>query len=145
MIIALRISQRELRGGVRGFRVFIACLALGVAVIAGIGSVASSLVAGLEEDGAILLGGDIALRTTHRDISQEQRNWLRENGRVSRVVYFRSMARGTKNSKRALVELKLVDKTYPLYGALKVNGGNKPDSLFSKVNGIWGIVCDSAL
>ena len=145
MINALRISQRELRGGVRGFRVFIACLALGVAVIAGIGSVASSLIAGLEEDGAILLGGDIALRTTHRDISQEQRNWLRENGRVSRVVYFRSMARGTKNSKRALVELKLVDKTYPLYGALKVNGGNKPDSLFSKVNGIWGIVCDSAL
>ena len=61
MINALRISQRELRGGVRGFRVFIACLALGVAVIAGIGSVASSLIAGLEEDGAILLGGDIAL------------------------------------------------------------------------------------
>lgn len=145
MINALRISQRELRGGVRGFRVFIACLALGVAVIAGVGSVSSSLIAGLEEDGALLLGGDIALRTTHRDISKEQLRWLRENGRVSRVVYLRSMARGIQNPKRALVELKLVDNAYPLYGTLKVNHRKTPDSLFSKVNGIWGIVCDPAL
>ena len=30
-MIAWRIARRELRGGIRGFRVFLACLALGVA------------------------------------------------------------------------------------------------------------------
>ncbi len=32
--IASRFAMRELRGGLRGFRVFLACLALGVAAIA---------------------------------------------------------------------------------------------------------------
>ena len=63
MINAFRIARRELRGGVRGFRVFLACLALGVGAIAAVGSIASSVISGLEEDGAILLGGDAALRT----------------------------------------------------------------------------------
>jgi putative ABC transport system permease protein len=35
--LAVRLMRRELRGGLRGFRIFLACLALGVAVIAGVG------------------------------------------------------------------------------------------------------------
>ena len=41
--IAWQFARRELRGGVRGFRVLIACLALGVASVAGVGSVATAL------------------------------------------------------------------------------------------------------
>ena len=37
MNIAWRIAQRELRGGLKGFRIFLACLALGVAAIAAVG------------------------------------------------------------------------------------------------------------
>ena len=84
MINAFRIARRELRGGLRGFRVFLACLALGVAAIAAVGSIASSVIAGLEEDGAILLGGDAALQMTHRDISPDERAWL-ENGTKGRA------------------------------------------------------------
>ncbi len=36
--LAARLAHRELRGGARGFRIFIACLALGVAAIAAVGS-----------------------------------------------------------------------------------------------------------
>jgi putative ABC transport system permease protein len=36
--LALSFAARELRGGLRGFYVFIACIALGVMAIAGIGS-----------------------------------------------------------------------------------------------------------
>ena len=32
-MLALRLALRELRGGLRGFRIFLACLALGVAAI----------------------------------------------------------------------------------------------------------------
>ena len=45
--LALRFAWRELRGGLRGFGVFIACIALGVMAIAGVGSVAQSLSDGL--------------------------------------------------------------------------------------------------
>ncbi|MGA9432163.1 MAG: hypothetical protein WBV65_21845, partial [Xanthobacteraceae bacterium] len=40
---APRFIWRDLRGGLRGFGVFIACIALGVMAIAGVGSVAASL------------------------------------------------------------------------------------------------------
>jgi len=36
MNLALRLARREMRSGLAGFRLFIACLALGVAAIAGI-------------------------------------------------------------------------------------------------------------
>ena len=38
-----RFALREMRGGLRGFAVFISCIALGVAAIAGVGSFARSL------------------------------------------------------------------------------------------------------
>ena len=41
--LSLRYALRELRGGLRGFYVFIACIALGVMAISGVGSVAASL------------------------------------------------------------------------------------------------------
>ncbi len=72
LALAWRLARRELRGGLKGFRIFLACLALGVATIAGIGSIAEALVAGLTRDGRVLLGGDVALRLTHRQITAEQ-------------------------------------------------------------------------
>ena len=63
---AARFARRELRGGLRGFRIFLACLALGVAAIAGIGMVRTSIALGLEEKGAELLGGDAELGQAKR-------------------------------------------------------------------------------
>src|SRR3546814_18411050 len=63
--LALRLARRELRGGLRGFRIFLACLTLGVTAIAGVGSVSDAVLAGLQRDGRILLGGDMDLRPTH--------------------------------------------------------------------------------
>ena len=145
MINALRIARRELRGGTRGFRVFLACLALGVAAIAAVGSIASSVMAGLEEDGAILLGGDAALRITHRDISPDQRAWLDGSADISRVVYLRSMARTMDGKKRSLVEMKMVDRFYPLFGELETSPAAPTPKLFEKRDGIWGAVADTAL
>ena len=60
---AFAIARRELRGGLRGFRTFIACLALGVAAIATIGTITASVTAGLADDARTILGGDVAVRT----------------------------------------------------------------------------------
>lgn len=145
MINAFRIARRELRGGVRGFRVFLACLALGVGAIAAVGSIASSVISGLEEDGAILLGGDAALRMTHRDISPDERAWLERSADISRVVYLRSMARAADSDKRSLVEMKMVDNAYPLFGALETSPAAPPSDLFARRGDVWGAVADTAL
>ena len=41
--LALRLAWRDLRGGLHGFNIFLACIALGVAAIVGVGSVSRSL------------------------------------------------------------------------------------------------------
>ena len=142
---AFRIARRELRGGLKGFRVFLACLALGVGAIAAVGSIASSVISGLKEDGAILLGGDAALRMTHRDVSAQERAYLEKSADVSRVVYLRSMARSTETGKRSLVEMKMVDNAYPLFGALETSPAAPPPDLFAKRGDVWGAIADTAL
>ena len=65
--LPLRYALRELRGGLRGFYVFIACIALGVMTISGVGSVAASLGDGLAREGRTLLGGDVAFSLFQRE------------------------------------------------------------------------------
>ena len=67
--LPLRFALRELRGGLRGFYVFIACIALGVMAIAGVGSVASGLADGLAREGRVILGGDLAFSLIQREAS----------------------------------------------------------------------------
>src|SRR6266849_3588011 len=73
--LALRYALRELRGGLRGFYVFIGCIALGVMAIAGVGSVAASLGEGLAREGRTLRRGDVARHGARR----------RRPGRVGRA------------------------------------------------------------
>ena len=114
--MVLRLLRREQRGGLRGVYVFIAGLLLGVVAIAGIGSISSSMTAGLKLNGQRLLGGDVDLRLLHRNVTEAQRIWLTNNTRsMSEVVKMRAMARpGRLQKKRTLVELKAVDNAYPL-------------------------------
>ena len=65
MALALRLALRELRAGLRGFYVFIACMALGVAVITGVGALGDALRAGFEAQGETILGGDVTMARTH--------------------------------------------------------------------------------
>ena len=79
-LVALRFALRELRGGLRGFYVFIACIALGVMAIAGVGSVAASLSDGLSREGRTLLGGDVAFSLIQREATPEEIAFLRARG-----------------------------------------------------------------
>ncbi len=118
-IAAYRIARRELRGGLRGFGIFIACLALGVGAIAAVGSVRMSIEKGLVQEGAVILGGDAVLEFTYRFASDEERGWIAANSdRVSEIVDFRSMAVVGVGAEatRALTQVKGVDDQYPLYG-----------------------------
>ncbi len=142
---ARRIARRELRGGVRGFRTFLACLALGVAAIAGIGSLSSAVSTGLEADARALLGGDVVIRTIHRPATAEQTAWLAANGTVSRTVNMRAMGHTIDGTARSLISLKAVDRQYPLYGALALDPPAQAEAVLGFHDGAWGAVAERSL
>lgn len=116
---ATRFAARELRGGLHGFRIFLACLVLGVAAIAGVGSVRTAIQQGLAAEGATLLGGDAELRFTYRFADAGERAWMAKRAtEISEITEFRSMAVVTRNgtTERALTQVKSVDAAYPLLG-----------------------------
>ncbi|MCB2101055.1 MAG: FtsX-like permease family protein [Rhodobacterales bacterium] len=150
--LALTIARRELRGGLAGFRIFLACLALGVGAIAAVGTVSESIVAGLRADAKRLLGGDVDLRLVQRPATDDQRAWLADNARaLSTVAEMRAMARTPGDPRpghpgQALVELKAVDGAYPLVGALATDPPLAvPDALARDADGAWGAVADPGL
>ncbi len=92
-LLALRFAWRDLRGGLRGFGVFIACIALGVMAIAGVNSVAASLADGISRTGREILGGDLAFSLIQREASAGERAFLDSHGTVSVAATLRAMAR----------------------------------------------------
>src|SRR6201991_3844107 len=142
--LALRYALRELRGGLRGFYVFIACIALGVMAIAGVGSVAASLGEGLAREGRTLLGGDAAFSLIQREAKPDEVAFLRSRGVVSVAATLRGMAR-TEDGRLALVELKAVDNSYPLLGAVTLDPNMPVPELLSQRDGAFGAAADATL
>lgn len=144
LALAWRIARREMRTGLKGFRVFLACLALGVAAIAAVGSLSQSVKAGLMADARVLLGGDVSVRMQHRPIEGERLQYLKDHAEaISSVVEMKAMAQ-TDNS-RALVELKAVDGLYPMTGAVQLEPAADLQNLLTKSDGAWGAVVERGL
>jgi putative ABC transport system permease protein len=142
--LALRYALRELRGGLRGFYVFIACIALGVMAIAGVGSVAASLGDGLAREGRTLLGGDVAFSLIQREAKPDEVAFLRSRGQVSVAATLRAMARAG-DGQLALVELKAVDGNYPMLGELTLDPRMPTADLLAEHDGVFGAAVDSTL
>ncbi len=143
--LAWSLARRELKGGIKNFRIFLCCLALGVATIAGIGSISEGLIVGLQKDGRILLGGDIALRVSHRPISGKQRSWLKNQAVLSEIITMGSMAHRLDDNQRSLIYLKAIDNRYPLYGNLVLDRTISTTQLFDFRNGAWGAIAEPRL
>ena len=121
--LVLSLALREQRNGLKGFYVFIACVALGVAAITGVGALADALRASFERQGEVLLGGDVTLSRPHKAAEGAERAWLLKQGTMSETATLRAMARRIDGLEQVLVELKGVDAAYPLVGAVKLSGG----------------------
>jgi putative ABC transport system permease protein len=120
--LAWRLAARELRGGVRGFRVFLACLALGVAAIAASGSTGEAFRAGLAAQAREILGGDVAVSIAQRRFTPAERATLAGFGAVEYAVASQAMAQAPSGERR-LVELRGVSDDYPLVGKVDLAGG----------------------
>ena len=142
--LSLRYALREMRGGLRGFYVFIACIALGVMAISGVGSLAASLGDGLAREGRNLLGGDVAFVLFQREATAAELAFLRSRGQLSRAATLRGMARAA-DGKLALVEIKAVDGAYPTLGALSLEPAVPLHDLLAERDGVFGAAADPTL
>lgn len=144
----LRIALRELAGGVAGFWIYLACLALGAWAIASAGSITDALRAGLDRQSYALLGGDAAIQLSQREATLEQRAWLDERGTVSEAAQADVMARA--DDKVVQVDVRGIDTLFPLVGSftfdrdiavpvLLARDGQTPESQ------TWGIAASASL
>ena len=143
--LAVRFSLREMRGGLSGFLIFLTCIALGVAAIGGVNSVARSITSGVANEGQTLLGGDIRFELVHRQTSDAEATFLQSLGKVAQSANMRSMARLEDGSDQTLVEVKAVDGLYPLYGTLATTPSLDHEALFGRQNGAFGAAAPQLL
>jgi putative ABC transport system permease protein len=116
LALAWRLARRELRGGLRGFAVFLACLTLGVAAIAAVGVINAGVLEGLQRDASALLGGDIEIEVSNQPLAEDELARLAPPGaRRTEIARTNAMAYGA-DGRRVVVALKAVDDAYPLYG-----------------------------
>lgn len=127
MPLSLRLALRELRGGISGFYIFVACIALGATALAAVGTLSAAIQYAISREGRVLLGGDLEARVVHRQATAEERAKLEARGDVSTVATLRSMARLPNGAGQSLVQVKAIDEAYPLYGTVEFEGGETLD------------------
>ncbi|MDE0969312.1 MAG: ABC transporter permease [Octadecabacter sp.] len=147
LFIAWTFAKRELRSGLYGFRIFLACLALGVATIAAIGTVRASIQAGLTANGAALLGGNAVVRFTYRFAQPDERAWMASIAtRVSETTDFRSMIVVKRDTiERGLTQVQAVDDLYPLIGKVNLDPPMQLADAFAGNGTFPGSVMERAL
>ncbi len=152
--LAWRLARREMRSGLKGFRIFLACLALGVAAIAAVGSLSAAIMAGLATESRALLGGDVEVRLINRQASPEQRAYLERNAQaVGRLIEMRATAEPQMDKDNAvgakpplhLVELRVPDQSYPLAGTVVLAPPMPLAEALENRDGTWGAVVPAPL
>ncbi len=142
----VRIALRDLRRGHRGFWIFFGCLALGVAAITTVTILSASLLSGIERDGKIILGGELAVQQQFRDLSAEQLQAI-DVYAAKRIdfVELSTLLRATASENSILVSLKAVGDDYPLYGELRIDSDMELAESISQHDGAWGVLVDPSI
>jgi putative ABC transport system permease protein len=138
--LAFRLALRELRGGLKGFYIFLACIALGTAAIAAVNSVSQSITDTISSQGQEILAGDVRFELNNRIATPQEMAFLQGLGTVSTSTGLRSMARKPDGSDQALVEVKAVDGIYPLFGKFEALPDYPLSTLLANESGTYGAV-----
>lgn len=143
LVLAARLALRDLRGGFQGLAVFIGCLAIGVAAIVAVDTIARGLDESLAREGRTILGGDISWSLPQREADRRELAFFERLGAVSVQATARAMARTSE--RQTLAEVKAVGTTYPLAGTLATTPPASYQALFALRDGAYGAVAEQGL
>ena len=139
-----RFALRDLRGGLNGLRIFLLCIALGVAAIVGVESLAQALNDGLGREGRVILGGDASFSLIHRRLAADEQRFLEAHGSLSTIATVRGMAR-TASGDAALIEIKAVEPSWPRLGAAVFAPRMSLKDALGEKDGVFGAAVEEAL
>jgi putative ABC transport system permease protein len=141
---AARFALRDLRGGLAGLRILLLCIALGVAAIVGVDSLARALNDGLGREGRVILGGDASFSLIHRRLAADEQRFLERYGSLSTIATVRGMARAASGD-AALIEIKAVEPSWPRIGAAVFAPPISLDDALGERNRAFGAAAEEAL
>ena len=140
--LAWRLALRDLRGGASGLFIVLLCLGVGVAAVAGIGSLRAALQQGIAQSSRGILGGDLALSTGLGPFPPAVAAWFTQRGAsVSQTIDTRSILI-TASGRRLLVAATVVGPTWPLLGAVTTTPPGQFASLPRGTDGRPGLLLD---
>jgi putative ABC transport system permease protein len=140
----MRFALCDLRGGLAGLRIFLLCIALGVAAIVGVESLARALNDGLGREGRVVLGGDASFSLIHRRLSADEQRFLEAHGSLSTIATVRGMARAASGD-AALIEIKAVEPSWPRLGGAVFAPSMSLDDALGERDGVFGAAVEEAL
>ena len=126
LLAAARIGLLDMRNDLRRFTLLIICLAVGTALIAGVSSVGASIRQAVEQDAALLMGGDVELSRTDRAATADELALMQGYGQITTVID--TNVRAENGDADAFVDLITVGEGYPLLGAVGTDapGADQP-------------------
>jgi len=140
--LAWRLALRDLHGGIGGLLIVLLCLGVGVASIAGIGSLRAALNQGIAESSRGILGGDLALSTGLGPFPPSVPDWFTQHGaRVTQTVDTRSILIAP-SGRRLLAAARAVGPGWPLVGQVVSTPAGQFSNLARGPDGRPGLLLD---
>lgn len=122
--LGLRWALRDIRGAWSSFILVLICLVIGLTAITTVQIMAGSILGSIQQNGRTILGADWIARQIYSPIGISEREWLSSRGaELSDAIELRPMVINPETENSALVELKVVDASYPLYGTFELESG----------------------
>lgn len=143
MPFLLDLAWRDLRASGRRLWIFVACLVLGVSLVAAGGGLYRQVADALRHDARLLFGGDVEVESP-TPLPADALVWMQARGTVSRVIELRTMLR-TEAGRAQLIELLSADAAYPLYGTVALQPAGALADTLAQQDGQWGAAIDASL
>jgi putative ABC transport system permease protein len=143
--LILRLAAADWRRGLKGFRIFLACIAVGVAALAAAGSAGQAFREGLAGKSRAILGGDALVDARQQALPAQTLAWLTARARVAVTVEANAMA--DANGVRRLADVKAIDGVHPLQGAIEATDAiGRPAAAQALLrrgpDGLWGALAE---
>lgn len=140
----LRFAVSDLRSRISVLKIFLACLVLGVTLVAATAILYRAIEQSLLADTRVLLGGDVELEASE-PLPGDVLEWIRATGSISLVRELDTMVSDEKGENFVRAEILVPDAAYPLYGQLQLTPDQLHTALTNRESGLWGAVIDPLL
>ncbi|MET0438915.1 MAG: FtsX-like permease family protein [Devosia sp.] len=146
LLAAARVGLKEMAGDWARFSLLIICLAVGTALIAGVSSVSSAITRAVDQNAAMLMGGDLEFTRSDRAANASELAILEQAGTLASVVETNLGAESPTGE--AFVDLVAAGPGYPLLGGVGTSDSEAMVSPFNALeerDGMFGALVDPVM